>query len=304
MADLSARDIGLAVLVALIWGMGFVVAKGAMAHFPPILLMALRFTITAIALIWFIGPVGGNLPRLALMSVVGASLQYSLTFSGVDGLGAGLAALVVQLEVPFLVILGAVLLGEVPTARKWLGILIAFAGVGVIASQERFSGSLSSIVLVMGGALTWAFGQVLVRRLIGMSGLSITAWTAVLAAPQLFLLSALLETGQIVALHSAGLGAWAAAVYLGLVMTALGYFLWNSLLLQHEVGRVAPFLLLLPVFSVIGGILFLGETITRSRLVGGAVVLSGVALITLGWPQTRRQDRSGGLRRSGDQVGR
>lgn len=304
MAHLSARDIGLAVLVALIWGMGFVVAKGAMAHFPPILLMALRFTITAIALIWFIGPVGGNLPRLALMSVVGASLQYSLTFSGVGGLGAGLAALVVQLEVPFLVILGAVLLGERPTTRKWLGILIAFAGVGVIASQERFSGSLPSIVLVMGGALTWAFGQVLVRRLTGMSGLSITAWTAVLAAPQLFLLSALLETGQIVALQSAGAGAWAAAVYLGLVMTALGYFLWNSLLLRHEVGRVAPFLLLLPVFSVIGGILFLGETVTLSRLVGGVIVLSGVALITLGWPQTQRQDRSRGMRRSGDQVGR
>ena len=152
MAGLSLRDMGLAVLVALIWGMGFVVAKGAMAHFPPILLMALRFAITALTLIWFIGPVGGNLPRLALISVVGASLQYSLTFTGVHGIGAGLAALVVQLEVPFLVILGAVLLGERPTARKWLGILIAFAGVGIITSQERLSGSLPSILLVMGGA--------------------------------------------------------------------------------------------------------------------------------------------------------
>lgn len=185
MAGLTLRDTGLAILVSLIWGMGFVVAKGGMSHFPPILLMALRFSITALALVWFMGPVGSNLPRLALISVVGASLQYSLTFSGVNGLGAGLAALVVQLEVPFLVILGAVLLGERPTARKWLGILIAFAGVGVIASQEQFSGSMASILLVMGGALAWAFGQVLVRRLTEMTGLSVTAWIAVLAAPQL-----------------------------------------------------------------------------------------------------------------------
>ena len=281
MAGLSLRDIGLAVLVALVWGMGFVVAKGGMAHFPPILLMALRFAITAIALARYAGPIGVNLRNLLLISVVGASLQYALTFSGVNGLGAGLSALVVQLEVPFLVILGAVMLGERPTVRSWLGILIAFAGVGLIASQEHFSGSLPSVLLVMGGALTWAFGQVMVRRLVGMSGLSVTAWTAVLATPQLFLLSALFETGQLEALHSAGLGAWSAVLYLGLVMTALGYFLWNSLLVQYEVGRVAPFLLLLPVFSVIGGIAFLGEAITLSRLAGGAVVLGGVALITL-----------------------
>lgn len=284
MVRLPARDTGLAILIALIWGMGFVVAKGAMAHFPPILLMALRFTITALALCWFAGPVGGNAPRLVLISVVGASLQYALTFSGVNGLGAGLAALVVQLEVPFLVLLGALILGERPEPRKWLGIGVAFAGVGVIASREPFGGSLAPILLVMGGAFTWAFGQVFVRGIRGMSGLSVTAWVAILAAPQLFLLSALFETGQIAALHSAGAGVWGAALYLGLVMTALGYFLWNSLLLRHEVGRVAPFLLLLPVFSVLGGIAFLGETLTLSRLAGGAVVLSGVALITLARP--------------------
>lgn len=112
------RDAGIALVVALIWGMGFVVAKGAMAHFPPILLMALRFSISAVALVWFAGPIDGNFARLAFISVVGAALQYALTFTGVKGLGAGLSAHVVQLEVPFLIILGAVLLGERPTARK------------------------------------------------------------------------------------------------------------------------------------------------------------------------------------------
>lgn len=281
MAGLSARDMGLALLVALIWGMGFVVAKGGMAHFPPILLMALRFAVTALALVWFLGPVGGNLGRLAVISVIGASVQYALTFTGVQGLGAGLSALVVQLEVPFLVLLGALLLGERPALRKWIGIAIAFAGVGLIAAQERFTGSLLPVALVTGGAFCWALGQVMVRGLAGMTGLSVTAWVAVLATPQLFLLSALFETGQIAAIRTAGAGAWGAALYLGLVMTTLGYFLWNGLILRNPVGLVAPFLLLLPVFSVIGGILFLGEAVTASRLAGGAVVLAGVALITL-----------------------
>ncbi len=179
-------------------------------------------------------------------------------------------------------------LGERPGAIKWIGILIAFAGVGLIAAREQFTGSLLPVVLVMGGAFFWALGQVLVRGLKGMTGLSVTAWTAVLATPQLFLLSALFETGQIEAIRTASPTAWGAALYLGLVMTTLGYFLWNSLILRKEVGQVAPFLLLLPVFSVVGGVVFLGEALSVSRLAGGAVVLSGVALITLPWPQTTR----------------
>jgi drug/metabolite transporter (DMT)-like permease len=278
---LPLRDVGLAVLVALIWGMGFVVAKAGMAHFPPILLMALRFSVTALALVWFLEPLGANAKRLALVSVVGATLQYSLTFTGVKGVGAGLAALVVQLEVPFLVLLGALLLGERPSRWKWVGIAIAFAGAALIAGQGRFGADRMPLLLLVLGALFWAFGQVLVRGVTSMSGLSVTAWTAVLATPQLYLASALFETGQIDALRTAGVEVWGAAIYLGLVMTALGYALWNSLILRHEVGRVAPFLLLLPVFSVIGGIVFLGEEIEPIRLLGGAVVLGGVAVITL-----------------------
>lgn len=275
------RDAALAVLVALIWGMGFVVAKAAMAHFPPILLMAIRFAITAAALVWVAAPPRGNVRRLLAVSVIGATIQYSLTFTGVKGVEAGLAALVIQLEVPFLVLLGALLLGERPGARKWLGMAVAFAGVGLIASQMRFGGEAATIAMLAGGALSWALGQVMVRGLTGMSGLSVTAWVALLATPQLFVMSAVFETGQVAAIRAAGPGVWAAAVYLGLVMTALGYWLWNSLILRHEVGRVGPFLLLLPVFSVLGGMVFLGEAPQPMRLLGGAVVLCGVAIITL-----------------------
>jgi O-acetylserine/cysteine efflux transporter len=72
-------------------------------------------------------------------------------------------------------------------------------------------------------------------------------------------------------------------------MTGLGYGLWNSLLRRHEVGTVAPFLLLLPVFSVLGGALFLGERLGRAELLGGAIVITGVALITI---ERRRSGKS------------
>ena len=68
-------------------------------------------------------------------------------------------------------------------------------------------------------------------------------------------------------------------VYFGLIMTTLGYALWYGLIRRHPVGQVAPFLLLLPVFSVTGGIVLLGESLTLQIALGGAVVIAGVAFI-------------------------
>ncbi len=74
-------DILLAIAVAIIWGMGFVFAKAAIDHFPPILLMALRFTLTAVALVWFVRPPWQLLHRLFWIALVSATIQYSLTFT-------------------------------------------------------------------------------------------------------------------------------------------------------------------------------------------------------------------------------
>ncbi|MDG1497979.1 MAG: EamA family transporter, partial [Amylibacter sp.] len=111
--------------------------------------------------------------------------------------------------------------------------------------------------------------------------MQITAWVAVFAVPQLFFMSAIFETGQIEALQNASSIVWWAVVYLGLVMTAFGYLLWNNLIRNHNVGKVAPFLLLLPIFSLIGGVVFLGETPTLLMLIGGVIILLGVGLITI-----------------------
>ncbi|MDA3888613.1 MAG: EamA family transporter [Allgaiera sp.] len=277
---MTAADVAKAIGIALIWGMGFVVAKAGTETFPPILLQALRFVVTSVALVWFLPRPAGNMRWLLIATFVGATVQYALTFTGLTGLSAGVAALVVQTEVPFLVLLGALVMGERPTRRKWVGIGIAFAGVAVITGIGHLQGSLGSILLVLGGAFTWAMGQVLVRKIRGLNGLAVTGWIAVLAVPQLFVASFLFESGQRAAIVSAGPSVWFAVLYLGLVMQALGYAWWNSLLIRHEVGQVAPFLLLLPIFAVLGGVVFLGEALVPSRLIGGAIILAGVALIS------------------------
>lgn len=267
------------VAVPLIWGMGFVFAKAAIEHFPPILLMSLRFTVTALTIIWIAGPLSGQWRQVFWIAIVSAAIQYSLTFTGLRYLDASIAVLVVQLEVPFLVLVGAVLLGESPGWRKWLGMAMAFGGVLLIAGEPRLAGAWIALVLVAAGAFTWALGQAMVRRLQGFNGVTTTAWVAVFAAPQLLIMSLTFEEGHVEAIRTAGPVVWGAVVYLGVVMTAGGYAMWYSLVRRHPVGRVAPFLLLLPLFSVLGSAIFLGERLTWMTAAGGTVVLAGLTVI-------------------------
>ena len=282
--QLKITDMAMGFAVAIVWGMGLVFAKAAIEHFPPILLMSLRFTVAALALVWFVKPPLKHLKALFWVSIVSAAIQYSFTFTGLKGLDAGVTSLVVQLEVPFLTLLGALVLGERTSLRKWLGIALAFSGVAVIVGWPTEPISLTSVALVICGGFTWAVGQIMVRRLDSIDGLTVTAWVAVFAVPQLLVMSLLFETGQSEALLNAPPIVWVSVAYLGLVMTALGYGIWFTLVRRHPVSMVAPFLLLLPLVSVIGGIVFLGETLSASSLIGGAVVLTGVASIVLERP--------------------
>jgi len=271
----------MAISVPLIWGTGFVVAKGAISEFPPILLMAFRFLVTSLVLIWFVKPPIGQLRALFLIAIVASAIQYSLTFTGLRGLDAGFAALIVQLEVPFLVILGAILLGEKASLRKWMGIIIAFAGVGLLIGKVEFNNAWGSVALVVAGAFTWAVGQIFVRKLKNIDGLTTTAWVAVFATPQLFVMSFIFETNQIESITKASMSIWLAVLYLGIIMTALGYYFWNTLIRSYTIEKIAPFLLLLPVFSLIGGVLFLGEMISGAKMFGGLIVILGVAFVSL-----------------------
>ncbi|MFL2787530.1 MAG: DMT family transporter [Paracoccaceae bacterium] len=271
----------MAILVPFIWGTGFVVAKGAISEFPPILLMAFRFLVTSSVLVWFVKPPIGNLRALFQIAIVASAIQYSLTFSGLKGLDAGFAALIVQLEVPFLVILGVILLGEKPSFKKWIGILIAFFGVGLLVGKVEFGNAWLSVLLVVLGAFTWAIGQILIRQLKKIDGLTTTAWVAVFATPQLFVMSFLFEKNQVNLILNANMSVWWAVLYLGLVMTALGYYFWYTLIRTYQVEKVAPFLLLLPVFSLVGGVIFLGEALSFMKVIGGLVVILGVAFVSI-----------------------
>lgn len=277
-------DILMAISVPTVWATGFVMAKFALTDFPAILLMAMRFMVTFLMLIWFFNPPAGTLKKIFWISTISATLQYGLTFNGLKLLDASTAGLIIQSEAPLLALLGAIVLKEKITLKMLVGMIIAFIGVGIIAGEPRLDGNELGILLVVGGAFAWASGQIMVRQLGGVDGFTLIAWVAGFATPQMFLASWAIEGNPIPTIMNAGWEVWMAVIYMGVVMTAIGYAIWYHLLGKFPVNKVAPFLLLLPILITVESVIFLGDTLTMYTIVGGVLTILGVGILVLSDP--------------------
>ena len=277
---MKPSELLLAASVPLVWGIGFTLAKAGINEFPPLFMMGMRFSLASLVLVWFVTLPHGQLKQIFWISFVGSTLQYGLTFTGLSMIDASLAIIIIHLEVPFAVLLAAFFLKDKPCKQQILGMLISFAGIVFIAGQPSLPDQMLAILLTTSGALMWAIGQIMVKRLENPpSGFALTAWIGVFSGPQMIIGSFIIEKSQLQSLASASWIGWGVILYLALIMTALGYGIWYHVLSRNPVSKVMPVMLMLPLFTIISSMLILGERPTPMILIGGAVVIGGASLI-------------------------
>jgi O-acetylserine/cysteine efflux transporter len=281
---LGLRDSGLAVLVMAIWGYNFVVAKTGLTELPPIFMMGLRFAFSAALLVPFVAMPRGRMKEIAALSVVLGAAHFSMMFTGLKTIDASTAAIAIQLQVPFSALLATVLLNDPPGWRRMAGIAVAFGGVVLIAGEPRFAGNLWALGLVIGAAFVWAVGNIQVKQMGRIDEMALLAWMSVMAAPQLFLLSWMLEDGQFAAAQAATWRGWGAVAYQAVAVVAISYGIWYRLLGRHSVNAAVPYTLLVPVFGVASAAIWLDETLTARIVIGGAITIVGVTIIILRRP--------------------
>ena len=277
---MSIRHFFLAISVPCLWGIGFVITKPGMEQFPPMLINGLRWSLTGLLLVWWFPIPKKFLKQLLVISFIGCTVQYSLTFSGLNIIDASSAVLFVQFEVPFGLLVAFFWLKERPSFKNILGLTISFVGLVILAGAPNLEGKYIGVILVLSGAFTWSVGQVLVKPISEkLSGVVITAWFGVLAGPQLILASQLIEGNVINNILSANYSAWLIVLYLALLMNILGYSIWYHVLGLFPINKILPIMLLLPVTGVITAIVFLGERPTLKVFIGVIIILVGVGMI-------------------------
>ena len=187
---------------------------------------------------------------IAAISVVLGGMHFGLMFAGLRGVDAGPAAIAIQLTVPFSALLAAVFYRERLGSWQTAGMLVAFAGVYLLAGEPSRRPSALHFLMVVCAAFAWAVANVLIKRLGPINVFTLNAWVALLACPQLLLASLLLERGQAPAIETADWRAWGAVVYMAVGASIIAYGLWYYLIEKHELNRVVPLTLLSPVLAV------------------------------------------------------
>tara|TARA_B110000196_G_scaffold178829_1_gene153316 strand:- start:206 stop:1072 length:867 start_codon:yes stop_codon:yes gene_type:complete len=277
---MKTRDIFIALLVPVILGFGFVIAKPAMQYFPPYLLMGMRFTIPALILVWWFPLPKGLYLDLFKVSLIGSALQYGLTYTGLNIIDASSAVLLVQLEVPFGIIIAFFLLKEIPTIKNIVGLVIAFIGVFILTGAPNLEGKYVGVLLTLLGAFTWALGAVMAKPLSKKIGaFALMTWLCVFSGPMLLLVSLVFDGNPIVYFLSANLNSWLTVIFLGFFMQPIGYAAWYYVLRKYPVNKVMPVLLMLPVTGLITSIFLLGENPPNQVFLGGTIIIIGVSLI-------------------------
>ncbi|WP_344877461.1 EamA family transporter [Allokutzneria multivorans] len=281
---MKPKHVALAVLVAAVWGVNFVVIEIGLDEFPPLLFSALRFLAAAIPAVLFIGP-----PRVAWRWVIGVGLvlgvaKFGLLFVGMKaGMTAGLSSLVLQSQALFTALFAALLLSERPGRRRLTGMAVAFAGIALVAVEYGASSPLAAFLLAIGAAACWGLSNIITRRAQPPDMFRFMVWVSVVPILPLLGLSLLVEgpSAGLAALSSLSLPGVGATLYVAWAATLFGFGVWGYLLREYDATAVAPFSLLVPLFGMSSAALLLGEDLTPLRCVAAVLVIAGVGITSL-----------------------
>lgn len=275
----STRHLLLALGLAVVWGVNFVVIKTGLDHFPPLLFSALRFLVAAVPAILVLRRPGVPWRWVALVALTLAILKFGLLFSGMAaGMPPGLSSLILQAQAPFTAVFAVLLLGERLTRRQVAGLAVALAGLGLIALELGATSPVGAFVLILGAAAMWGVSNVAMRHAKPPDTLRFMVWVSALAVLPLFALSAVIEGPQRGwdALRTTTLPAAGAVLYVGLLATVLGFGVWGYLIRTYSASVVAPFSLLAPVFAMATSALLVGEQLTPIRITAAVLIFAGV----------------------------
>ncbi|WP_120264401.1 EamA family transporter [Microbacterium sp. AG238] len=293
---MNRRDMILAATVATLWGFNFLVIDWGMAGIPPLLFVAIRFA--AVAVFAIVVPP----PRARWTAIVGVGLfmslgQFALLYLALSlGLQPGLAALLMQAQAVFTVVIAAGALRERPTPGQVIGVGLGIAGLATVAAGRGGDAPALAVVLALGAALSWAVGNVIARRAGVVTGrgplgaLSLTVWSALVVPVPALGLAMIFEGPEAIGAGLAGFGirALVSTIYTAGLCTLVGYAIFNGLLARNPSAAVVPWVLLAPVVAMAAAAALLGQIPAPAETVGGAVLVVGVLVTTVRVPRVRR----------------
>lgn len=285
----------IAILVALIWGTNFVFIRYGLDELPAFTFATLRFTLVVIPLIFFLPKPQVPWRALVIYGLAIGCGQFGLMFWAMQSnISAGLASLVIQIQVFFTIFLSALMLRETISFHQLLSLIMCFLGLLTIIVFTDGQTTLLGIVVILLAAFSWAIGNMVVKRIGKVDMLAFLVWSSLFSVPPLAAMAFFID-GPNVALHaiqSASWQSWSVVVWQALGNALIGYGLWNMLLQRYPAAVVTPWALLVPIFGIGSAWLLLAEPLPWWKLLASVLILLGLIWNGLGSKLSKKNHRS------------
>jgi drug/metabolite transporter (DMT)-like permease len=277
----------LVIILSIIWGLAFVAIRSAVQELAPVNLTLLRWLIVSgsfLVLAPFIGrpkaPIRKkDIPRFVMVSFASVggyhlSLNYAETI-----VSAGLAGLLISFGPIFIVLLSVVFLKEKVGTKLLIALALATAGAFVLSinADLSFQQTIGPLAVVLAAFMYGVFSvgsKPLVKE---YGAMPVAVWVAVIGTVFLLPLLSWTFITQVSSLSTTG---WISVLYLAILSTVLANVILYTLIGSRAVSKLSVQLYLIPIVSLVGGILLLGESITALTVIGGCLMLTATALAT------------------------
>ncbi len=283
-------------LACFLWAISFIASKVALESAPPLTVVALRLTLSALCFVmwfavrgwprfkWTWPRVGG----LFLLSLLGTSVHYGTQTIGLQYTAASNASLYAATCPISIAVIAVIFLGERLTGRKALGIFLALAGallamgLSTLLSIE-LRGRLFGDTLVFASIFLWAIFTVYGKKLsMELGALELLGVVTIIGAVTMIPVGCVEMWRHGAGLSSITLKSWMAICFLGLTCSFLATLLYFLALEKMESQRVGVYLYTIPLMTYVVAWLYLGEHVGWNLAAGSALVLAGVYLTERG----------------------
>lgn len=286
----------LLLLVCFIWAGNFIISAWAVQFLEPVTYTVVRFALVFLLIFPLLRrPAPGQWGGLILTCWCVGALHFAFLFMALGrSSDVSSVALLMQVYIPISTVFAVLFLGERIGWRTTSGIALSFSGVLVMGFDPLILAQLDVLFLVLLSAIALGAGTILMRRLKDIQVMNFQAWNALFAFLPLFLLAFWVESPiqGIEASFTEFPEVWLAVAYSSIAASIVGHGAFYWLVQRHEVNKLLPVLLLIPVLAVLMGIVFWGDRPGPRLLLGGSLVLGGVLWITLRmrWRRTIKPD--------------
>lgn len=276
------RDLAVVVGMNILWGLNIIAVKVSVDAISPLTAAFLRQAIVLIVCASALRIVPGRMRALTALGLLSGGVFYiaiNLSFWVSDNVGA--LAIAGQLGVPFSLLMTIVIFKERIHLPRMVGIGLSLAGVFVLVFDPAAAGEGLGLALTALASLIWAICSLIQRTLVGVRVLTIYAWIGLWGTIILGITALTFEPAAMAAVPALPLRTLGWVAFSAIGSTVLGQGSMSWLLQRHSVGMVAPMTLAAPVISVFTASLYFGTPVTAVMLIGGAMAMLGVGIVTV-----------------------